>query len=45
MNTTKKITKKSKLIFFRDADEDAELKMLDLYAWKDIKDFFSRQME
>jgi hypothetical protein len=33
------------LVYFKDADEDAELKMLDQYSWKAVKDFFSKQIK
>lgn len=33
------------LVYFKDADEDADLKMLDQYSWQNVKDFFSRQVK
>lgn len=33
------------LVYFKDADEDADLKMLDQYSWQDVKDFFNRQIK
>ncbi len=33
------------VIYFKDADEDAELKMLDQYSWQDVKDFFGQQIK
>lgn len=33
------------LVYFKDADEDAELKMLDQYSWQSVKDFFSQQVK
>ncbi len=33
------------LVYFKDADEDAYLKMMDQYSWQDVKDFFSQQVK
>ena len=33
------------LVYFKDADEDADLKMLDQYSWQDVKEFFRQQIK
>ena len=33
------------LVYFKDADEDADLKMLVQYSWQDVKDFFNHQIK
>lgn len=33
------------LVYFKDADEDADLKMLEQYSWQNVKDFFSQQIK
>lgn len=33
------------LVYFKGADEDADLKMLEQYSWQNVKDFFSQQIK